>query len=81
MGLEERAARAQLGTQVIALKGDPAPGGGTFDGFLDRPAINNAGQVAFLTTLTGTSGGAANNTAVVRGGPGALTQIVREGQA
>ena len=62
------------------VTGQAAPGGGTYSGIAAQPAINDAGQVAFVATMTGTSGGTANNTGVFRGGVGGLVEVVREGQ-
>jgi hypothetical protein len=65
----------------IARKGQADPGGNGIISNLDLPpAINNAGQVAFLAFLGGTSGGTADDRAIFRGNGGTLTQIVREGQ-
>ena len=58
----------------IARTGQDAPGGGTYEGFLD-PTLNNAGQAAFKAFLTG------NDSGIFRGDGGILTQIAREGQA
>ncbi len=71
----------------IAREGQSVPNGnGSFANFLSSskiPALNNAGQVAFLTSLTGTSGGSGDDTGIFRsdGTPAGLAQIVREGQA
>jgi hypothetical protein len=61
---------------------------GTFDelaGYYrqDCPfSLNDLGQVAFTATLTGTTGGTADNFGIWRSsGPGTLTQVVRKGQA
>lgn len=68
-------------TIPIAIEGDAAPGGnGTFE-FFGLPRHNDAGQVAFLSILTGTAGGASDDTGHYRGSGGAVTQIAREGQA
>jgi hypothetical protein len=65
----------------IARTGYAAPGGGTFD-FLQHPTINDAGQVAFQASMTGTS----DSSGIFRGNGETLTnsplvQIVRRNQA
>ena len=68
-------------TTVIALEGGPVPGGdGVFDLLRDR-ALNNMGEVAFFTSLSGTAGGSATDTGVFRGNGTNLILIAREGQA
>ena len=65
----------------IAREGQTAPdGNGTFS-VLDEPQLSSSGQVAFYSTLTGTSGGGDDNSGIFRGSVGAITQIAREGQA
>ncbi len=65
----------------VARKGQAAPdGNGTFSQLSD-PTINNAGQVAFLSFLEGTSGGSTDDEGIYRGTGGTLTQIARAGQA
>src|SRR5262245_51901765 len=39
---------------TVANVGQTAPGGGTFKAFIGRPAVNAAGHVVFLATLTST---------------------------
>ena len=44
-------------TVVVTHEGEAAPdGNGTFFGF-ETPVLNNAGQAAFVASLTGTTGG------------------------
>jgi hypothetical protein len=43
-------------------------------------AINNAGTVAFLADLTGTTGGTADNAAIFLAAAQGVTQVVRKGQ-
>ena len=67
----------------LAVTGDDAPNAaGTPDGLFDelmRPAINQHGQVAFATTLSGTSSGAFNNSGYYRTSEaGPIVQIARE---
>lgn len=70
------------GTRVIALEGDSAPdGNGSFSSF-SAPVLNDVGQVAFISYLTGTAGGNSDNEGTYVGdGIGGPVQIVREGQA
>ncbi len=66
----------------IVRRSDPAPGGnGTIDSFSPILGIlNNAGEVAFLGYLTGTSGGGADDEALYRGDGATLVQVVRKGE-
>lgn len=69
----------------IARTGQIAPGGnGTFSGFTTlfgtRFSLNNAGQVAILAGISGTSGGNTDNLGYYRGTGGSLTQMARLGQ-
>jgi hypothetical protein len=69
----------------IARTGQIAPGGnGTLSGFTTsfgtRFSLNNAGQVAILAGISGTSGGNADNLGYYRGTGGSLTQMARLGQ-
>lgn len=68
----------------VARDGNPAPGGnGTFGGYTSygEPCLNNHSQVAFACLLAGSSGGATDNDALVRGeSNGTLTLMAREGQ-
>lgn len=43
-------------TQVVVKKGDPVPGGGTFEDFLS-PAINARGDIAFVGNFSGRNRG------------------------
>lgn len=64
---------------TIVRKNDPAPdGNGVIDTFGDH-ALNNLGQVAFRSSLTGTSGGSADNLGLYRGDGTTLVEIVRKG--
>ncbi len=51
-----------------------------FGGF-DPVAFNDAGQAAFLATLTATSGGSADNMGIFRGDGTTLVRVVRKGQS
>jgi hypothetical protein len=65
----------------IAVQGDAAPdGNGVFGGFAAAPAINNAGQVAFVAPITQTAGGDNDNEGVFLFHGSSLMQIAREGQ-
>ena len=54
------------GIQVVVQTGDASPDGNGTMSLLNAPSINNAGQLAFVTQLSGTSGGTADNIAMVR---------------
>jgi hypothetical protein len=65
----------------IAREGNAAPGGGggAFGSF-NNIKMNSSGQVAFTSSsMTGTSGGTANDRGVFSGDGGAITEIAREG--
>jgi len=65
----------------IVREGQAAPdGNGAYAGF-SIPVINNADQVAFLSLLSGTSGGNTDNGGVFRGNGASVTRIARLGQA
>src|SRR2546428_347717 len=78
---------AQLTVRAVALAGDPAPGGGTFEHFgvealpIVAPA-NTKAQVAFFASLLrsagGGGGGGAGGMYRLRGGGGA--KVVAEGE-
>jgi hypothetical protein len=67
----------------LARDGDPAPGGGNFSiPFGDArfgPVINDQGQVAFATFLTGTAGGFFSSEGVFLSNQGTVTRIVGPG--
>ena len=70
---------AQSRTDVIAQSGQAAPdGNGVFDQF-SRAKMNDAGEVAFGSTLTGTSGGATDNEGIFRSSSGFVSQVARTG--
>jgi hypothetical protein len=60
--------------QTVALSGLPAPAGGNYS-FLGFPALNNAGQMAFLSFLTG----GASTSGIYSGLPGALQTVALNG--
>ena len=75
-------------TSRIVRFGQPAPNGnGTISTFsqgnlsLSNVSLNNAGQVMFVATLSGTSGGNADNGRIFRGDGATLVQLASEGQA
>jgi len=65
----------------LARKGQTVPGGnGVFSTF-GYPALNNQGQVAFKSTLTGTSGGTTDDQAIyLVDADSSIQQIIRAGQ-
>ena len=70
------------GTVQIAREGDAAPAGpGTSFTFLYSPALNDAGQAAFLAFLSGTGVTPANNEVLYRLGDADTVQIVGTGDA
>ena len=65
----------------IAQEGQAAPdGNGTLKGWTSVKS-NEVGQVIFNATLAGTAGGGFDDAAIYRGNGGALTTIVRRGDA
>jgi hypothetical protein len=65
----------------VARAGTLIPGGSGRYGIFRQPSINEIGQVGFLTTLTDTPGGLADDSAVFRVNPnGTVRTIAREGQ-
>jgi hypothetical protein len=70
----------------IVRRGDMTPdANGSFLDFnfrgIDSLPFNDAGQAAFLATLTGTSNGSADNVGIFRGDGTTLVRIVRKSQA
>src|SRR5262245_22525815 len=61
--------------QAVALQGNPAPAGGNYSGFPSIPMLNDAGQVAIVSALTG---GSATGGVFV-GTPGALQTVALQG--
>lgn len=62
----------------IVQKGDPVPGGnGTLTPFIETPAINGSGAVAFLASIAGIAGSGPE--AIVTGNGSSLTLIARTG--
>jgi hypothetical protein len=68
-------------TVRIARKAQLVPNGnGSFLDFQRPSALSLAGQAAFRATLTGTTGGTADNEAIFRGDGSTLVEIARKGQ-
>ena len=67
-------------TQIVR-RGQAAPDGNGSFSFFGSPALNDAGQVAFNGSLTGTSGGFNDDSGIFRGDGTTLTQVARAGQA
>lgn len=72
---------ASFSTQVVAVAGDPAPdSNGTFGGF-GVPALNDAGQTAFLASFSDVDLEISGRTGIFRGErEGSPVRIVRSGQ-
>jgi hypothetical protein len=67
---------------LVVRKGDPAAGApsGVNFGVLSGPvALNNADQIAFSATLSGSGVNGTNNEGLWSGGPGSLALIARKG--
>ena len=78
------AAHGQVpGTVVVASTGQAAPSGPGVDfaGFVFAPALNDAGQAAFLADLSGGGVSATSSTGIYRGDGATTVQIARAGQA
>lgn len=58
--------------QIVAQKGDAAPGGGTYSYFFDPPVLNNNGEVLFYTYNDAIYGGAIGNLALIAKKGGAV---------
>jgi hypothetical protein len=68
---------------LVARMGSAAPGTGSGVNFssLTNPVLNDAGQVAFQATLTGSGVDSSNNQGIWRGAPGSLSLVARMGSA
>jgi hypothetical protein len=67
-------------TQIVR-KGQTAPDGNGVFSSLGEPAINNAGQIVFTATLSGTNGGANDNNGIyIYDDALGLQQVARTGQ-
>jgi len=72
------------GLALVARRGDAAPGTGAGVNFgsFGRPALNGAGQTAFLGFLTGTGVDSINDSGIFsEGGGSGLALVAREGDA
>ena len=68
------------GTTELARKGDPVPGGnGAFEDFFTPTGPNESGQVAFLASISGTSGGDSDNEGIYLADESGVTELAREG--
>ena len=65
----------------IVQEGQAAPDSNGTIGAFQQVRLNDSGQVSFVATLNGTSGGSLDNGAIYRGSGGALTQLVHKGVA
>lgn len=65
----------------IARSGQPAPNGNGLLNIINSGAMDQAGRFVFLSSLTGTSGGTSDNSAIFVGDGSLLREVVREGQA
>ncbi len=64
----------------LARKGDQAPdGNGVFDGFFSITGPNENGQVAFIASISGTSGGENDNEGIYIADESGVTLLAREG--
>ena len=69
------------GLEVLVASGDASPdGNGTFSVF-GNTSLNDAGQVAFISSLADTTGGQADANGVFRSNGAGVTQIVRFGES
>jgi hypothetical protein len=67
---------------LVARTGDPAPGappGTTYNAFLYHPALNNLGQVAYLSRLSSGGGFELNNYGLYAGPPASPALIAHSG--
>jgi len=71
---------ARAGLQVVIQTGQDSPDGNGDLTLLNAPTINNAGQLAFVSQLSGTAGGSADNVGMYRRETnGDLALIARRG--
>jgi len=74
-------ASGQLQFRTVARSGQTAPGSGaTFSGF-DGPVIDNAGQTAFIATLSGAGVDSTNQTGIWSESSGSLSLLARKGSS
>ena len=69
--------------ETIVLEGDQGPGAlaGSSFSFVGRPSLNNQGEIAFETILTGAGITGANDSAIFSDVGGTLSLVAREGDA
>lgn len=68
------------GVTELARKGDPAPdGNGSFEGFFSVSGPNESGQVAFIGSISGTSGGEGDNEGIYIADAQGVIKLAREG--
>ena len=78
IGLIDSPTLAQSGNQIITRTGNTEPNGnGTFSTFT-APLLNNAGQIAFGSTLNNTTGGGNDDVGIYRADGTTIDQIARE---
>jgi hypothetical protein len=66
----------------VAREGQTAPdGNGRFSTFVDSSSLTESRQLAFLASLSGTTGGSADDSGIFRTNSTSMLQIVRKGQA
>lgn len=66
----------------LARKGDPVPGGnGVFEDFFTPAGPSESGQVAFLASISGTSGSDNDNEGIYLADEGGVIELAREGNA
>ena len=74
--------RTHAAIEIVAATGDNLPDGNGQLALHYAPTINAAGQIAFVSDLTGTSGGTADDQVVLRRDTsGGLTIIARKGES
>jgi hypothetical protein len=67
--------------EIFVTSGLSAPEGNGMLSLPNAPAINAAGDLAFVSQLTGTSGGTSDNQGLYRYTSGGLTKIARTGES
>lgn len=76
-GIDAADSYAQYRNDIVAVFGQTSPdGNGTYQ-FFGKPVLNNSGQLAFYSQLTGSSGGFLDNLAFYLHDTKITTQIVR----
>jgi len=65
--------------EILALSGDPAPGGNGQIDFFSAPAINASGDIAVEVSLRDTAGGVADNDVLYLLRDGVFNELLREG--